>query len=61
MALRAGAMALGLAALVNVAHTTFGHSAPVLGDRIRPRRLRSKPACFVAPALIGCPDGNGLG
>jgi hypothetical protein len=30
MALRAGAMALGLAALVNVAHTTFGHSAPVL-------------------------------
>jgi hypothetical protein len=29
MALRARSMALGLAALLNVMHTTFGHSAPL--------------------------------
>jgi hypothetical protein len=33
MALRARAMTLGLAALLNVMHTTFGHSAPVYGWR----------------------------
>jgi hypothetical protein len=33
MALRARAIALGLAALLNVTHTTFGHSAPVYGWR----------------------------